>query len=592
MCGIAGLMTHDGTPPPASPLRALEMALRHRGPDGDGRYGSGDVGMVQTRLAIIDLATGDQPLYEPGGAALIANGEIYNYIELRSELGCGRPAAFSTESDCELPLHLYRRYGLDFTAHLRGMYAIALHDPTAGQLILARDPFGIKPLYYAETPRAFAFASEPGALIEAGIVTPRLVRSARNELLQMQFTTGRETIFGGIDRVLPGETVVVRQGRIVERRRREALPAGAPLPIGEEEALGRLDEALRESVRIHERSDVPFGMFLSGGIDSTAVLVMMARLSERPVKAFTIGFAASDVADERAAARGAAQAVGAEHVEIVFDEADFWRLLPEVVSAVDDPSADYAILPTYALARAAREAGLKVILSGEGGDELFGGYGRYRSAMRPWWAGGRMARARGMLDGLGILRAEIAGWRDGIAAAEARNGGQARTSLQVAQAVDCADWLPNDLLIKLDRCLMAHSTEGRTPYLDTEVAALAFRLPDDLKVRHGLGKWLLRRWLAERLPEARPFDPKRGLTVPVARWMGRRAGEIGPLVARSAAVREICQPDAVERLFAAVANKRAARAAWSLLFYALWHRRHIERAALPPNAVDALADAD
>jgi asparagine synthase (glutamine-hydrolysing) len=591
MCGIAGLMTHDGTAPPAAPLRAMGAALHHRGPDGDGRYRSGDVGMVQTRLAIIDLATGDQPLYEPGGAALIANGEIYNYIELREELGCGRPAMFSTQSDCEPPLQLYRRYGLDFTAHLRGMYAIALHDPGAGCLILARDPFGIKPLYYAETPRAFAFASEPGALIEAGIVTPQLFRPARNELVQMQFTTGRETIFAGINRVLPGETVVVRQGRIVERRRREAVSERGPLALGEEEALARLDAIFTESVRIHQRSDVPFGMFLSGGIDSRAVLVMMAQLAERPVKAFTIGFAASDVADERPAARAAAQAVRAEHVEIAFDEADFWKLLPEIVSAVDDPAADYAIVPTWALARAAREAGLKVILSGEGGDELFGGYGRYRSAMRPWWAGGRTPRARGVLDGLGILRGEIAGWRDGIAAAEARNAGHRRTPLQIAQAVDCADWLPNDLLIKLDRCLMAHSTEGRTPYLDTEVAALAFRLPDDLKVKRGLGKWLLRRWLAERLPAAQPLARKRGFTVPVARWIARRADEIGPLVAASAAVREICQPDAVERLFVAATHKRAARAAWNLLFYALWHRRHIERVVLPPDTIGALAEA-
>jgi asparagine synthase (glutamine-hydrolysing) len=293
MCGIAGLITQDGSAPPAAPLRAMAAALRHRGPDGDGRYRSGDVGLVQTRLAIIDLATGDQPLYEPGGAALIANGEIYNYIELRDELRCGRATAFSTQSDCELPLHLYHQYGLDFTAHLRGMYAIAIHDPGAGSLILARDPFGIKPLYYTETPRAFAFASEAGALIEAGIVAPRLVRSARNELVQMQFTTGRETIFSEINRVLPGETVVVRQGRIVERRQREALPEGGPLALGEEEALSRVDAALTESVRIHQRSDVPFGMFLSGGIDSTAVLVLMAQLAERPVKAFTIGFAAS-----------------------------------------------------------------------------------------------------------------------------------------------------------------------------------------------------------------------------------------------------------------------------------------------------------
>jgi asparagine synthase (glutamine-hydrolysing) len=590
MCGIAGLMTYDGTAPPPAPLRAMADALRHRGPDGDGRYRSADVGMVQTRLAIIDLATGDQPLYEPAGAALIANGEIYNYLELRAELGSTRSAVFSTQSDCELPLHLYRQYGLDFTAHLRGMYAIALHDPAAGRLILARDPFGIKPLYYAETPHAFAFASEPGALIEAGVVSPRLVPPVRNELLQMQFTTGRETIFAGINRVLPGETVVVRQGRVVERRRRAALPEGGPLVLDEAEASHRLDDALMASVRLHQRSDVPFGMFLSGGIDSTALLMLMARLAERPVKAFTIGFAGGDQPDERPAARAAAAAVGAEHVEIVFRDADFWRLLPEIVSAVDDPAADYAILPTWALARAAHEAGLKVILSGEGGDELFGGYGRYRSVMRPWWAGGRTPRARGVLDGLGILRAEIAGWRDGIAAAEVRNREVGRTALQIAQAVDCVDWLPNDLLTKLDRCLMAHSTEGRTPYLDTEAAALAFRLPDELKIRRGLGKWLLRRWLADNSPDAQPFARKRGFTVPVARWISERGDKIGRLVARSAAVQEICRPDAVERLFAAASHKRAGRASWNLLFYALWHRRHIERTSLPPDTLAALAD--
>ena len=590
MCGIAGLMTFDGTPPPQAPLRAMEAALRHRGPDGDGRYRSGDVGMVQTRLAIIDLATGAQPLHEPGGAALIANAEIYNYVELREKLrGDARPVAFATQSDCELPLHLYRRHGLDFTSHLRGMYALALHDPGARQLVLVRDPFGIKPLYYADTAHGFAFASEPNALIEAGLVVPKLLRRARDELVQMQFTTGRETIFTGINRVLPGETVVVRQGRVVDRLRRAALPEHGPAALAEDQVLAQLDIALADSVRIHQRSDVPFGLFLSGGIDSTAVLTMMGRLAERPVKAFTIGFADSEV-DERPAARAAAEIVGAEHVEVAFDEADFWRLLPEIVSCVDDPAADYAILPNWVLARTARAAGIKVILSGEGGDELFGGYGRYRSVTRPWWAGGRRPRARGVLDDLGVLRGEIAGWRDGIAAAEVHGGGHGRTPLQAAQAVDCADWLPNDLLIKLDRCLMAHGAEGRTPYLDPEVAALAFRLPDELKVRRGLGKWVLRRWLAEHMPQAEPLARKRGFTVPVARWIARRAEVIGPLVARSPAVREICRPDAVENLFAAASQKRPGRAAWNLLFYALWHRRHIERVDLPPDTRAALAE--
>ncbi len=588
MCGLAGLMTRDGDAPPGRILRAMAPALAHRGPDGDGHYRSGDVGMMQARLAIIDLATGDQPIYEPGGAALIANAEIYNYIELRRDLP---DVAFATQSDCELPLHLYRRHGLDFTRFLRGMYAIALHDPGAGRLVLARDPFGIKPLYYAETPRLFAFASEPQALIAAGIVPPALARPARDELLQMQFTTGRQTIFAGINRVLPGETVVVSRGRIVERRRRNALPEGGPIALDEEEALARLDAVLLDSVRIHQRSDVPFGMFLSGGIDSTAVLVTMARLAERPVRAFTVGFGDASSTDERPAARAAAQAVGAEHTEIDFDEADFWRLLPKVAQSVDDPAADYAMLPTYKLAEAAHDAGLKVILSGEGGDELFAGYGRYRSVMRPWWIGGRGARTRGVLDGFGLLREEIAGWRDGITAAEARNAAPERSRLQIAQAVDCSDWLPNDLLVKLDRCLMAHGAEGRTPFLDPEVAAFAFRLPDDLKIRRGLGKYLLRRWLEQHLPSAAPFARKRGFTVPVARWIARRAHEIGPLVAASQGVREMCDPVAVRRVFAMAAERRASRAAWGLLFYALWHRWHIEGRELPADTRLALAEA-
>ncbi|HEY1798548.1 MAG TPA: asparagine synthase (glutamine-hydrolyzing) [Stellaceae bacterium] len=588
MCGFAGLMTRDGEAPPSVLVRALEPPLAHRGPDGKGHYRSGDVGMMQTRLAIIDLDTGDQPLYEPGGAALIANAEIYNYIELRAELP---DVVFTTQSDCELPLHLYRRHGLDFTEKLRGMYAIALHDPGTGRLVLARDPFGIKPLYYVETLRFFAFASEPQALIAAGIAAPVLNRPVRDELLQMQFSTGRETIFAGINRVLPGETIVVRQGRIVERRRRLALPEGGPVSCNEEEALERLDAVLLDSVKVHQRSDVPFGMFLSGGIDSTAVLVMMARLAERPVQAFTVGFADAAGADERPMARAVARAVGAEHVEVDFTEDDFWRLLPRVARTVDDPAADYAMLPTYKLADVAHQAGLKVILSGEGGDELFAGYGRYRSVMRPWWIGGRMPRVRGMLDGLGLLRDEITGWRDGIAAAEARAAAGGRDRLQVAQAVDCAAWLPNDLLVKLDRCLMAHATEGRTPFLDPEVAGFAFRLPDDLKIRKGLGKYLLRQWLARQMPIAEPFGRKRGFTVPATRWIARRATEVGRMVAASDGVREMCDPVAVQRVFIEAGQKRAGRAAWGLLFYALWHRCHIEGKDLPADAREVLAAA-
>ncbi len=577
MCGIAGVMTVDGSAPSAATLDALQSALAHRGPDGCGRHlgsdGSG-VAMVQTRLAIIDLVTGDQPLYAGTGdvpVALVANGEIYNYVELRAAMGETR---FATQSDCEPPLHLYLTHGLDFASHLRGMYAIAIHDPEGKRLVLARDPFGIKPLYYAETEAGTAFASEPQALLAAGLATPDLSETARDQLLQLQFTTGRETPFAGIHRVLPGETVVVEGGRITERRRLAALPDEGPRSDDRDRALQVLDEALTDSVAVHQRSDVPYGMFLSGGIDSSVVLAMMARLNERPVRAFTAGFSGTGVPDERDHARTVAHATGADHEEVEFGEDDFWHLLPDIAAAMDDPSADYAVLPTYKLAAAARAAGLKVVLTGEGGDELFAGYGRYRRATRARLLGGRPMRGRGIFDGLDVLRRQPAAWRAGIAAAETAAVRPGRTALQVLQAVDCADWLPNDLLTKLDRCLMAHGVEGRVPFLDPRVAEVAFRLPDRLKAGRGAGKLLLRHWLATALPAARPFDRKRGFTVPVAEWVGRRGRTLGPLVAAQPGVAEACRPGAVEALFAD-ARDRAGKAAWTLLFFALWHRARI-----------------
>ena len=587
MCGIAGIMTTSGGGPDRAVLDALRRALAHRGPDGDAVWISGDTGLVHTRLAIIDLETGDQPLFEPGGAALVANGEIYNDPELRAGM---TDVDFRTRSDCEPVLYCYRRYGPDFADWLRGMYALALFDPSVRTLVLARDPFGIKPLYYAETAAGFAFASEPQALLAAGFGRRILRPGPAGEVLQLQFSTGRETPFEGIERVLPGETLTVREGRIVERRRRAALPAGGPQPVGERAALDRLDAALADSVDVHQRADVPFAMFLSGGIDSSALLALMARLNDRPVRAYTAAFPDTRAADERDAARRVAASFGAEHVEVTFDAADFWTLLPAVAGAMDEPAADYAVLPTWKLAReAAKEH--KVILSGEGGDELFGGYGRYRSAMRPRLLGGRPMRRSGILDGLGILRAESGAWRDGIAAAERSEATPGRSRLQVAQAVDCADWLPNDLLTKLDRCLMAHGVEGRTPFLDPAVANMAFRLPDGLKVRRRMGKYLLRRWLETAGPAVRAFAPKQGFTVPVGEWIAAEGRRIGPLVAAQPGIAETCRPGEVEALFARAGRGGAGLAAWTLLFYSLWHQRHIVGIAPAGDAFETLAAA-
>ena len=576
MCGIAGLILAPGAAPPEpAVLGRLIDALAHRGPDGTGHTVVGRVALVHNRLAIIDLVTGDQPLFA-GAATLVANGEIYNYRELRDAMPDTR---FATNSDCEPPLLLWLRDGADYAGHLRGMFAIAIHERTARTVTLTRDAFGIKPLYTAQVGDGLAFASEPQALIAAGLVRPNVRPAALDELLQLQFTTGSETIFEGIHRVLPGETLTCADGHVIERRRLSPLPEGGPETISEDAALTRLDRALEASVDLHQRSDVPYGMFLSGGIDSTALLTLMARLNNQPVLAFTAGFDAPGAADERTHAAAVAGALGARHETILIDERMVWRHLPEIVGCMDDPAMDYAIIPTWFLARRARQD-VKVVLSGEGGDELFAGYGRYRKAMRPWWRGGRVMHARGSFDRVDVLRARPMGWRDGIAAAESASGDGGRSRLAAAQATDCSDWLAHDLLLKLDRCLMAHAVEGRTPFLDAGVAAASFRLPDALKINGRMGKWLLRRWLEKQLPMARPFAPKQGFTVPIGEWIKGSGARLGPLVAAQPGIAEIAAPAKVISLFANIAERRDGFAAWKLLFYALWHRRHI--LGLPP----------
>jgi asparagine synthase (glutamine-hydrolysing) len=571
MCGIAGLILSPGAPPPdAEVLSKLIGSLHHRGPDGSGHAVVGRVALAHNRLAIIDLVTGDQPLFA-GAATLVCNGEIYNYRELRAAM---QGVKFATNSDCEPPLYLWLKDGPDYAQCMRGMYAVAIHERAARTVTLTRDAFGIKPLYTAQIAGGMAFASEPRALLEAGLVARKVHAPAREELLQLQFTTGANTIFEGIKRVLPGETLTCSDGHIVERRRISALPEGGPENIDEDAALKRLDRALEESVDLHQRSDVPYGMFLSGGVDSSTLIALMARLNKEPVVAFTAGFDTPGAADERMHAEVVAKAVGAHHEAIEVNEKMVWEHLPEIVACMDDPAADYAIIPTWFLARRARQD-VKVVLSGEGGDEIFGGYDRYRRAMRPWWLGGQTPWSYGSFDKVNVLRDKPSSWRDGMAAAEARIAEKGYSRLVAAQALDIEDWLPHDLLLKLDRCLMAHAVEGRTPFLDKGVAEAAFRLPDGLKVRDGSGKWILRKWLEKNLPVARPFAPKQGFTVPVGEWIKGRGSELGKLVAMQPGIQEIAHPDRVEALFGDIRRWRHGFACWKLLFYALWHRRHI-----------------
>ena len=570
MCGIAGVMTTDATSPPGWMLDRMHQAIAHRGPDGSGRLVRGDVALLHLRLAIVDLQTGDQPIFgrsdDPEtGTALIANGEIYNNPELRRAMAA---TGFRTRSDCEPPVSLYEAEGPGFADRLRGMYAIAVHDPGRGRLVLTRDPFGIKPLYYAETDAAFAFASEPQALLAAGFGSrvPAPPRAA--ELLQLKFTTGAETIFPGIRRVLPGETLVVEAGRVVSRHRSTALPQGGPQPIDHDTALRRLDEVLLGSVTAHLQSDVPYGLFLSGGIDSAALLALMKRATGQRIQALTVGWEGGQGIDETAEAQRLAAAMGADCTRIEMSEADFWALAPRIAASIDDPTADAAVLPSWMLGEAARAHGLKVALCGEGGDELFGGYARYRKRRAPWRWITRPPRSGGVF-GRAIPHQES--WRDGLAAAERETAG--RSPLQAAQQVDCAEFLPNDLLIKLDRCLMIHGVEGRTPFLDPVVAGFAFSLPDAEKATLRHGKVLLREWLQQAFPEAGAWARKKGFKPPVGGWIAARGRSLAAGIARQPGVAALVPEAVVARAVAQAAEQ--PQPAWSLLFYALWHSYHV-----------------
>ncbi|MGO3518372.1 MAG: asparagine synthase (glutamine-hydrolyzing), partial [Acetobacter cibinongensis] len=384
MCGIGGIAYKPGAARVGQDvLERMASALLHRGPDGAHYARLPEADLIHTRLSIIDLPGGDQPLKSAAGT-LIANGEIYNDPQIRQAMGAER---FKTGSDCESALVMWEQKGAGYTATLRGMYAIAIHNSANNEVLLSRDPFGIKPLYFTEFEGGIAFASEPSALLASGLA-PRTERSLlRDELLQLQFTTGAQTLFKTIQRVLPGETLRIVAGRIAERTIRSPLPAQTEPKknLSEEQALEQLDYALMNSVQAHERADVPFGLFLSGGIDSASLLTAMSRLP-RPEKlrTWTAVFEARNAADEADAASALAHAANTEHETVKITAAMVWDNLPAIIACMDDPVADYAIIPTWFLARKAKQD-VRVILSGDGGDELFCGYGRYRSAARQWW---------------------------------------------------------------------------------------------------------------------------------------------------------------------------------------------------------------
>ena len=588
MCGIAGLLhpapAGSDTEAAAWVVQDRETvarmigAIAHRGPDGVRLEVGAGYAFAHARLSIIDLEGGWQPLHA-GGLEVIGNGEIYNYLELIARHGLAPDLA--TGSDFEPLLHLYARGGPTVLAELRGMYGLCLRGEAAAPL-LARDPFGIKPLYVRRKADILAFASEPRALLAGE--RPSVAPDAAEELLALNYVLGRRSIFQGVTRVAPGEALDAQGAPLAPPPLTSAVSRlRPPETISEVQALRRLDAVLEDSVSVHQRADVSYGLFLSGGVDSAAIATLMARLNTRRVVAYTCGFDAPGASDERRAAERVARALDLDWRETTFGADDFWRIAPEVAWALDDPTTDFATLPTWKLAEAAKGS-LTVVLTGEGGDELFGGYGRYRRALRPRWLGGRPAepqvRASFLKDG---GAAALQRWRE--AAGPPRLG---LTRLQQAQAADLATWLPDDLLLKLDRCLMAHGLEGRTPFLDPEVAAFALPLPDRLKVRGRHGKWLLRRWLERACPAADAFGRKKGFTVPVEAWIAPRARDLGRRVAAVKGVRTLCRTGAVEMVFG---DDAQAGSRWPLLFYALWWSLHIGGASRQEAAEAVLGAA-
>jgi asparagine synthase (glutamine-hydrolysing) len=575
MCGIAGIIGE------ATGAQALIDAIAHRGPNGIRVEESEKYSLAHARLSIIDLEGGWQPLHA-AGSTIIGNGEIYNYVELAEESQL--KAKLGTGSDFEPLLHIYAQEGEAAFDRLRGMYAFCLIG-CDGRTWLVRDPFGIKPLYIHARNGAVAFSSEPRSFGKAE-VKPAI----SNQVAALHYTLENETAWPGVIRLEPGEIIEIVNGKPKHhsyRRLPGGRPAGSRRYDDEHDALRELDRVLEDSIKVHQRSDVPYGLFLSGGIDSAAVATMMSRLNERPVVAYTCGFDAEGARDERAQAERVARALNLDWNNVSFGEEDFWAIVPHVAWAMDDPVADYACLPTYKLAQQAKKR-LTVVLTGEGGDELFGGYSRYRRAQRPKWLGGRIAEPQtdAILGGDALNK-----WRDAAKLERAAPAAHAAhsavlqfTTLQQAQYADIATWLPNDLLLKLDRMLMAHGLEGRTPFLDPEVAALAFHLPDNLKTRGKFGKYILRAWLEKNCPAAEPWAKKKGFTVPVAAWIAPRAAQLAQTLPQVEAVRAAASTDTIRAIFTDEAHE-ALR--YPMLFLGLWGRIHTE-GALPSDALKGL----
>ena len=586
MCGIAGALVAHGAAD-AALLRRMAGVLAHRGPDDLGLYLSGPLGLAQTRLSIIDLAHGHQPMAD-GGLVLAANGEIYNFVELRRTLEA-RGRRFRTASDSETILHAYALDGLDALASLNGMFAFALYDTQRRELVLARDRLGIKPLYYACLPDGLLFASELKALLAVWPGERELNPGALVQYFENRFNTGEDGLVRGIRRLPPGTALVVDADlRLCERRYWSPLTA-RPRKVGFAQAAEEFEPLFRQVMLEHLRADVPYGLFLSSGVDSGILLAMTTALTGQAVRTFSIGYRDAAIRDELPDAAVIAQRFGAEHTPLILDRDAVLRRLPHTIWATDDLLQDYASLPTSFLAeRAAGE--VKVVLTGEGGDEVFAGYGRYRRAPLQRWLTTLLAPGSGGFRTRGQWRRR---WVRQAFGAELRAASAARRAPFIAaweatprtwshvtrcQYVDLITWLRDELLVKVDRVLMAFGLEGRVPFLDHRVVEFGLALPDALKICPRQGKVFLKRWGERRLPREHLWRRKRGFYVPVRQWLrGPFLDELGVRLVRHPVIRYWFRSEGVAELVREQqGGGNTTRAIWGLMQLAIWHRIFIE----------------
>lgn len=626
MCGIVGIVRSDKSDVDQALLARMCAAIRHRGPDEDGFYLNGAVGLGMRRLAIIDLKSGQQPIHNRDRSAwIVFNGEVYNYRELRDKLEkLGH--TFYTNSDTEAIVHAYDQYGADCPKHLRGMFAFAIWDERTQELFLARDRVGKKPLLYAQVNGQLIFGSEFSALLLHPDISKDIDTDALHHYLSFMCVPAPLTAYRAIRKLEPGHSLRWRKGDIrIERYWQPDF--SNKLDVSEQEAGERAIAILRDAVKVRLMSEVPLGAFLSGGIDSSAVVALMSEESSTPVKTFSIGFEEQDFS-ELHHARRVAEHVGADHHEFIV-RPDALEVLPILVEHYGEPYADSSAIPTYYVARETRKH-VTVALNGDGGDESFAGYERY-TAMRlaeryhqiPAVLRDRVMRqVVELIPSSATKRSRVRSAKRFVQAASLPKGEryfrwmsvfdtEAKRELysenfqQQTQSVSSANmlepwfarangsgivdatlltdimtYLPNDLLVKVDIATMANSLEARSPFLDHHVMEFAASLPEKFKLRGLTTKYLLKRMLRTLLPAENLDRRKMGFGVPIGHWF---RGKMQPflretLLAEAALKRGLFKPESVKRLVElhTRGERDYSHQLWTLLMLELWFQRFID----------------